>query len=365
MSPVSTAQFSYTEEQLREATEWFVLIRDEDHPSTETLQTWFRWMEADGNRLAFEAVAQTWHGSPASQVISMPTARELAADDYDGGLPVEEWLASQRKPAGTNASGHRRRREQSSRRRQRIWALAASVAAIALCLYGVSRFIGPPQHPGDEFATRTGEQLEITLADGSHVWLGARSRLLVAFTRQSRGVRLESGEAFFAVKKDPTRPFTVHSVSGDITAVGTAFNVRAVADRVTVAVTEGVVSVAPETQLATAKPAAVRVASGQQLTLDSHQAAQALAVTQSQHPGERARWREGVLVYRDERLGDVAADVARYSDRQIEIVGDSVADLRFSGVVYKSAIDEWAAALPESFPVKLVVDGRHLTIQAR
>ncbi len=213
--------------------------------------------------------------------------------------------------------------------------------------------------------TKTGEQIEITLADGSHVTLGAKSRLLIAFAKERRGVRLDAGEAFFSVKKDRTRPFTVHAVSGDITAVGTSFDVRAVADRVTVAVTEGVVSVTPESRSATPAPAAVQVASGQQLTMDSRKPTQTLAVTQSPSLGERARWREGVLVYRDEPLRDVVADVARYSHQELEITGDSVGELRFSGVVYKNAVDEWAAALPESFPVKLVSAGGRVTIEAR
>ena len=71
-----------------------------------------------------------------------------------------------------------------------------------------------------------------------------------------------------------------------------------------------------------------------------------------------------MLVYRDEPLRDVVADVARYSQRQLEIT-EAVADLHFSGAVYKNAIDEWARALPESFPVKVVAEGNRVTIMAR
>ena len=112
----------------------------------------------------------------------------------------------------------------------------------------MSQFIRVTARPADEFVTRTGEQMEVTLDDGSHVWLGAKSRLSVAFTGQQRAVRLDSGEAFFSVRKDRRRPFTVHASNGDITAVGTAFNVREVADRVIVTVAEGVVKVSREGQ---------------------------------------------------------------------------------------------------------------------
>jgi transmembrane sensor len=178
-------------------------------------------------------------------------------------------------------------------------------------------------------------------------------------------VHLEMGEAFFAVKKDHSRPFIVRAPQGDITAVGTAFDVRALADKVTVEVTEGVVSVAPEPRSAGVTPGVVRVASGQQVVIDPRLAAPALAVTQSENPGERSRWREGMLVYRDEPLREVVADVSRYTDRQVEIADDVVGAMRYTGVIYKSAANEWATALPESFPVLLISEGDRIKIKAR
>ena len=71
------------------------------------------------------------------------------------------------------------------------------------------------------------------------------------------------------------------------------------------------------------------------------------------------------MVYRDEPLRDVVMDVARYSDKQLEISGDAVGDLHYSGVVYKGAVEEWTSALPESFPVKIVTNGNREIIQAQ
>jgi transmembrane sensor len=217
----------------------------------------------------------------------------------------------------------------------------------------------------DEFVTTVGEHLQITLADGSHVWLGPKSKLVVAFTQQVRSTQLAAGEAFFTVHKDHHRPFTVRSVGGDITAVGTAFNVRAVQDRVTVAVSEGVVTVAPMEEVIVQEPTTVRVASGQQVTFTAREPIQALAITQTPSLGERARWRDGVLVYRDEPLRDVVTDVVRYSDKQIDIVDPAIGELHYSGIVYKSAIQEWTNALPESFPVKIVSEANRVIIKAR
>lgn len=66
----------------------------------------------------------------------------------------------------------------------------------------------------------------ITLPDGSIVQLGAGSRLTYPgrFTGGERRVEL-SGQAFFEVAKDKTKPFIVHMTDMDVTVLGTAFEV--------------------------------------------------------------------------------------------------------------------------------------------
>ncbi|MCC7463560.1 MAG: FecR domain-containing protein [Gammaproteobacteria bacterium] len=354
-------QLPYGEAQRRAAADWFVIIRAEDAPEATTLQAWLRWMEScDANRLAFEAIAQAWHAIPSAVLAATPDDHELAADGYDGESTIEAWRTQQRRGGEAAAQAATAR---ITRRLPRALAAALIVCAlVAVLLFAWSQSQRDARVPG-EWLTRTGEQLDITLADGSRVWLGARSTLLVRFDSRIRTVQLRSGEAYFSVRKD-RRPFRVQSPAGTITAVGTAFDVRTVADRVTVAVTEGVVSVSPPIGVHDASPAAVRVASGQQVTLQAHRPVTGHEVIASARPGERALWRDGVLVYRDEPLRDVVADVARYSRRSIEIA-DAAGALHFSGVVYRDAIEEWVAALPESFPVALESHGERLIIRAR
>jgi len=357
----------YTEAQRREAAEWFVAIHDEGDPNAETLQAWLRWLERDeGNRLAFESVARAWHATPASIALEMPDALALQADTYAGHESVAEWLA---KPpvaadvAAANALPTARFRI-SIRGLTRL--AAGLLIAALLTIMVMNQYFDRRRPQTDEFLTKTAEKMEITLADGSRVWLGPRSRLTVGFTRERRDLQLATGEAYFSVTKDRDRPFTVRSVSGVITAVGTEFNVRALGDHVTVAVSEGVVTIAPKPDQLSAKQAAVvRVASGQQLTFKAEEPTAELRISQSPAVGERARWRDGVLVYRDEPLRDVVMDVARYSNKQLEISGDSIGNLHYSGIVYQGAVDEWASALSESFPVKIVTDGSREIIEAR
>jgi transmembrane sensor len=365
MTRISFPQMPYTEQQRREAAEWFLVIHDKADPKPETLQAWLRWVDRDeGNRLAFESVAQAWHATPGSTALSMPTAQELSADDYEGDQPIDAWLAESLPSTKAGDTTPIPEALDPTRITRRAWLTAASLAAITLgiTMYRHSDLFGSQS---DEFATKAGEQLQITLADGSRVWVGPKSRLLVSFTRRMRKIELDCGEAYFTVRKDRWRPFIVRSVGGDITAVGTAFNVRAVDDRVTVAVSEGAVTVAPTRQVMVAQPATLRVASGQQVTFAAGEPIKTLSVTQTPTLGERARWRDGVLVYRDEPLRDVVMDVVRYSEKEIEIRDSVIGDLRYSGVVYRSAVDEWIDALPESFPVKIASEDNRIIIRAR
>lgn len=71
-------------------------------------------------------------------------------------------------------------------------------------------------------------QYKLVLPDGSEVWLNSESsiRYPVSFSHKERKVFI-TGEAFFEVAKDKTKPFRV--VAGDVTveALGTQFNVNA------------------------------------------------------------------------------------------------------------------------------------------
>lgn len=76
-------------------------------------------------------------------------------------------------------------------------------------------------------STAPGEKLQLTLSDGTKVWLNAVSELEFPadFGTEERLVTL-SGEAFFDVAKDPNRPFKVLAKGTVTTALGTAFNVN-------------------------------------------------------------------------------------------------------------------------------------------
>lgn len=96
-----------------------------------------------------------------------------------------------------------------------------------------------------QMATLTGERKVFYLPDSSRVVLNENSTLRYqeAFTGKERLVEL-TGEGFFEVQKNPSKPFVINSGNAQTKVLGTSFNVKAIdkAEEVTVTVSTGKVS---------------------------------------------------------------------------------------------------------------------------
>jgi transmembrane sensor len=83
----------------------------------------------------------------------------------------------------------------------------------------------------NEVSTKKGSMSYVKLPDGTQVWLNTNTRLTYNgnFTGALREVTL-SGEAYFDVTKDSSRPFIIHTDKLNIKVLGTAFNVKSYPD---------------------------------------------------------------------------------------------------------------------------------------
>ena len=191
------------------------------------------------------------------------------------------------------------------------------------------------------------------LADGSHLTLNTATQVLVELTPQERHIRLEDGEAFFQVAKDPNRPFVVEVGNKRVVAVGTEFSVRRTGDDMRVVVTEGKVRVesgsdgaAGSSQLAAVgerkgvAAASTEIAPQRRpgevfLTPGSVASAGDDGVVVEQKPVSEAEddltWRHGYLTFHDASLADAVAEFNRYNAHKIVIQDPAVAAIRISG----------------------------------
>jgi transmembrane sensor len=152
-------------------------------------------------------------------------------------------------------------------------------------------------------ATANGQLSQVTLGDGTQVWLNSGSRL--RYPEEFRGAKREvtlQGEAFFDVKHDAAHPFLVHSGKITTQVLGTSFNIKAyAADPVMkVDVVTGKVGVINQVQKAA--PTLI-LTPNQEAVYDAKHAAL--------YKNERAEgvvlssWKDGKLVFKNQLLPEV------------------------------------------------------------
>jgi ferric-dicitrate binding protein FerR (iron transport regulator) len=111
--------------------------------------------------------------------------------------------------------------------------LLRAAAAIALLImlgagtYGIINLIQKNSRM-TVVSSGTNDQTQITLPDGTRVFLNAGTKLTYAknFAIRSREVRL-TGEAYFDVKHNADKPFVIYTGKAGIKVLGTSFNVQA------------------------------------------------------------------------------------------------------------------------------------------
>ncbi len=79
----------------------------------------------------------------------------------------------------------------------------------------------------EKITVPSGYPMQLTLSDGTELWLNAGSVLEYpsVFSSRNRTVTLVSGEILFDVAKDAQRPFVVRTYASEISVLGTKFNV--------------------------------------------------------------------------------------------------------------------------------------------
>jgi transmembrane sensor len=211
--------------------------------------------------------------------------------------------------------------------------MAAGVVAIAFGLQAVGEGFGAPEGVAI-YASGAGESRTVTLADGSFVRMAPGSRLQDHSTAASRRVEL-SGRAFFAVSHDPNRPFTVETVAGTVTVLGTRFELAQDRESLRAVVVEGRVSVSND-------KGAVEVTRGSVATVIEGGAPTWEA---SDDVYSLLDWPGGILVFQSTPLGQVAEEVSRHFGRLLAVTGEELESRRITAWFDGETFDEIAESL--------------------
>lgn len=206
-------------------------------------------------------------------------------------------------------------------RRRRTWVGAALAASLVLAVLPTTT-----QWRAD-YSSQVGEIRQVQLSDGSLVTLGSDSALADHFDGGARNVELLRGEAYFEVRPDPARPFTVKAGSAAVRVTGTAFDVRLDDHRTQVAVTHGSVKLSDQRLHAPELDTALRA--GDQVRLDYTAATLQRSRLQA---SQVASWRQQQLIANDLSIGELVEQLRRYHRGLILLPDSSLAGETVTGV---------------------------------
>ncbi len=217
------------------------------------------------------------------------------------------------------------------------WGGMAVAAAIAILLI-VPGVLEPAD--GQVIAEAMAEQVEYRTSDGSTVLLRPYSRLFS--TGEIDSYRLE-GEAFFDVIPNSERTFSVVTVSGAISVLGTRFNVEAVGVETTVFLETGSIRFETTSGSVMLRPGEVVHASNGVVG----------APTPSPSSGvEETDWTQGQLVFEGRTAREVAGELSRHYDVGLDIptgVGQETLSGRILLAQRAQALEDFALVLGGRF----------------
>jgi len=234
-----------------------------------------------------------------------------------------------------------RERAEAAADRSRVTrrALAAGFAAAVVGLGGLGLYleIAPRPLADQSFRTAVGQQATVSLPDGSQLTLNTDTVVRTRADEDRRLVYLDKGQAFFKVAKDRRHPFVVTAAGRTVTALGTAFDVRVDHGELKVVLVEGKVRVQAADPPHPAHPGEPVSQPRAPMATDMSAGSQLVAVNDAEwrltptNVDRETSWLKGQLIIDDEPLGEVVAEVNRYSTRKIAIADPALADRRVSG----------------------------------
>ncbi|MGE8941340.1 FecR family protein [Leptospira interrogans] len=297
--PINNPSTSDEPKLREEARRWLTRILQKDTPAMRrNLRQWRD--ESPAHDAAFRQIEAAWQSSrQIADRIAQGEDDELRAylDEMD------------------------RRKVQRSKTRRRLTALSLG---FVLLVSGAAWMEKPnllQDLLADHVAAR-GERLVVRLADGTAVLLDADSALDDDFRPGERRVRLLRGAAFFDVKPSQV-PFVVEAANGQVSVLGTRFDVRLDGDGAAITLAEGRVAVSSP-----ASPSqGAELSPGQQI----HVTATGIGTAAAINLEDAMAWHEGRFVFYRARLGDVVAQIERYRPGRIVIATQALSNERVTG----------------------------------
>lgn len=188
-----------------------------------------------------------------------------------------------------------------------------------------------------------GARVKFELPDGTHGTLNSNSKLSYAsLFKENRKVKIQ-GEAYFDVAHDQAHPFVIEANKNEIKVVGTKFTVSASKhDQSTGVVLE-------EGKVTFTSPYlknAVHILPGHRLVEKDGQVNYSKVET-----WKYTAWKDGKLVFRNDSMNELADQISKWYNVDVEVKSNLIADYTFRGVFQDESLEEVLRLLKMTSPI--------------
>ena len=206
-------------------------------------------------------------------------------------------------------------------------------------------------------STPRGGMYQLVLADGSIVYLNSSSsiRFPTSFPGKERRVDI-TGEAYFEIEKNSSMPFIVNVAGkGEVTVIGTHFNVNAYPEEASINTTllEGSVkvSVINSTNSCVIKP-------GEQAELNTNGQ---ISINSNPDIAVITGWKNGLFIFKSQNIGSIMRQISRWYDIDVLYSGE-LSKETFSGIVSRNSNLLDVLKILQVGGVKFKIEGKQLEI---
>jgi ferric-dicitrate binding protein FerR (iron transport regulator) len=199
-----------------------------------------------------------------------------------------------------------------------------------------------------------GGQYKIELADGSEIWLNAETRLRypVHFGGVAkREVFLESGEAYFKVKRNTEMPFVVKAGGMDVQVLGTEFNVNTYTNNYATTLAHGSVRLSGGTATTMLKP-------GEQGVYT-----EGIFTRKAVDVDTYTAWKDGQIIFEEAPLEVVMNSLGRQYDFTFEFTSPALKERKFGGRLMRTQqIEDVLTIIEKAGYLKFSIQGKTIFV---
>ncbi len=209
-----------------------------------------------------------------------------------------------------------------------------------------------------QVSTDVGQRSQLTLPDGSHVWLNVDTDIKYSAGKKSRKVRL-SGEAYFEVEHASDYPFIVETGNGKIEVLGTKFNVAHYKNS---EITEASLLSGKITMKLPAGNKELEIKPGERITYNIKKKSY---TKESVDVLKDISWKQGVLVFKNELFSEMIFKLEKYYGVNVNYNKADFKDIHYTGTIDNLNINSVFEFINLTIPINYEMNNKQINLSRK